>query len=593
MKKNTMSYLIIFLLVLSLNLQAETTQKNTKLIAVMLPFTSAFNKIAVEQQNAIDLLTSKYPEYKVVYLDSKGDASGAVETFNSLLEMEVLPFALISCASWVATALHPLAADAGIFHIVIGSANFDRKIPHRTVRFTLDGKQEEKQLANYLNEFDRIAIYSMDNSYGNGWKNILEKNMTNKIIKAISYDPLKKDFQSDLKEIKKETPDALVLLSAGNAAAIARQAREIGITAQFVGTRPIERPELLEAAKFTNGLIYTYPSYNRNHPMIAQYTKSYGAPPTIFGVEAFDAFNSLVTAAQKGNHSLETLFSWYEGRTYFGALGEVHFDKMGDAHYPYMYKEISDSEFKTASFQYELLLNSAKQEIISEFKQINAVLNTTASALAKSGLAGEKADLLLNTLYEESQYAYDVVTVDTKGIITNVYPKKYQEVVGQDISSQPQIVQLHKSRKPIVSEAIQTVEGFLGIDIEVPVFDLSDKFTGSVSVLISPDFFNQVISQKVSNFPIEFWIMQKDGTIVFDDNSEEIGLNIFTSEIYAEFHSLIDLADTIVQNNNGSGEYSFLDNKLSKTIEKKVIWTTFSMYDTEFRLALAHVKGNL
>ena len=106
------------------------------------------------------------------------------------------------------------------------------------------------------------------------------------------------------------------------------------------------------------------------------------------------------------------------------------------------------------------------------------------------------------------------------------------------------------------------------------------------------NFFDSVISQKVANFPVEMWIMQKDGTIIYDVNEEEIGRNLFTDEIYAPYKSLIKLAGEMSITPKGSGEYSFLDKKLDKTVEKKIIWATIAMHGTEFRLALAHVKDD-
>ena len=231
-------------------ISAKENSKDQKLVGVILPFSSAFTNIANEQKNAIELAIKEFDDIKVIYKDSKSDEAGAIEAFNEFTNMENLPFAIISCASWVATALHPLAAKEGIFHIAIGSAIIKRTQPKHTVRFTLDASQEEMQLANYLTKFNRIAIYNMDNGYGNNWKKIIEQNLSDKIVKAIAYNPKNKDFKNDLAEIKEVNPDALILLSAGNAAIIAKQARELGITAKFVGTRPIERPELLQEAHY-------------------------------------------------------------------------------------------------------------------------------------------------------------------------------------------------------------------------------------------------------------------------------------------------------------------------------------------------------
>jgi len=585
-------FLVLFSVFNTISAKENTNAKNQKLVGVILPFSSAFTSIANEQKNAIESAVKEFDDIKVIYKDSKSDEAGAIEAFNELTNMQSPPFAIISCASWVATALHPLAAKEDIFHIVIGSAIIERTQPKHTVRFTLDVNQEEKQLANYLTKFNRIAIYNMDNGYGNNWKKTIERHLGDKIVKAIAYNPKNKDFKDNLAEIKKANPDALVLLSAGNAAIIAKQAREVGITAKFVGTRPIERPELLQEAQYTDGLVYTYPSYDRYHPMIAKYTKEYGNPPTIFGVEAYDSMKSLLTASKEGNHSPEALFDWYAGRTYIGALGEVQFDENGDANYPYMYKEISDGKFKTANFQYALLLENARQEINKIFQHMDQDIKETSEKLSAYSLTGKEADKELQSLFEQNEYVYDCTTIDAKGIIKNVYPEKYEEVIGADISKQPQIVRLHKTHKPVVSEAINTVEGFLGFDFEHPIFNENGEFIGSLSVLTEPNFFDSVISQKVANFPVEMWIMQKDGTIIYDVNEEEIGRNLFTDEIYAPYKSLIKLAGEMSITPKGSGEYSFLDKKLDKTVEKKIIWATIAMHGTEFRLALAHVKDD-
>ena len=475
----------IFFLTFIVSIQAGEKVKNDKLVAVILPFTSAFAGIANEQKEAIELAMQNYPGYDVFFKDSKSDAAGAVVAFKELMNLEKPPFAVISCASWVATALHPLAAEADIFHIVIASASFSRTVPKHTVRFTLDASMEEKQLANYLSKFQRIAIYHMDNSYGNGWKKTIETNFGDKIVKAIAYNPQHKDFKNDLLEIKKPNPDALVLLSAGNGALIAKQAREIGITAQFVGTRPIERPDLLVEAKYTNGLVFTYPTYDIHNPMIATFAKAYGSDPTIFGVEAFAAFTSLIISAQEGNLTTSSLFDWYAGSAYIGVLGQVHFDEKGDAQYPYMYKAIANGKFITAPFQYKLLLENAAQEIEKAFQQKNL---------------------------------------------------KVEDIINE------------------------------------------------------PDLIHQIISRKVSNFPIEMWIMQEDGKIIYDDNKFEIGKNILKDEFYSAYPAFVKVAETIATNSNGSGEYVFADDKSKVSVSRKVVWTTITLQDKDFRLALSHIK---
>jgi ABC-type branched-subunit amino acid transport system substrate-binding protein len=573
---------------------AETGKPAEVTIGVILPFSSAFEAIAAEQKNAIELAIaeSNYPA-EVIYKDGRDDAEGALEAFDKLTSLKQPPLAMITCASWVAEALHPRAAGKNIFHMAIGSAAFQRTRPGHTVRFTLDAKLEERQLANYLTYFKSIAIYYMDNGYGNSWAETIQDRFSGKVVASVAYDPDAEDFTPGLERIKQAEPEVLVLLSAGNAALIARQARRMNITAQLVGTRPIERPELLEEAEYTEGLVYTYPSYDTKHPMVDRYQKTYGAQPTIFASEAYDAMSTLLQALADGRCTPEQLFDWYAGRTYTGALGEVTFDQSGDAVYPYMYKEVAEGRFQVADFQFALLLEETRQDISSSFHEMHEEVEKAAEKLSRTGLTGEDATALLEQLYRNTPHSYDCVTVNTEGIIVNVAPEKDKDVIGADISGQEQIIRLHETHKPVVSQAIDTVEGFIGIDLEHPVFDEDGNFTGSVSALTEPDFFGQVISPRVANFPVEIWIMQKDGRILYDENEEEIGRNLFSGEFYADYPSLIKVGRKMAALPQGKGQYTFRDKKLEKETTKNVLWTTVALHGTEFRLALAYVESEL
>lgn len=560
-------------------------------IGVILPFSSAFAKIADEQKNAIQIaLAEAGEEVTVVYKDGQDNAAGAVKAFNELALMEHPPVAIISCASWASSALHPLAAEKGIFHIAIGSAIIARSQPGRTVRFTIDAKQEERQLAEYLSRFNRLAIFNMDNGYGNNWADIIKNHFQDKIVAAIAYDPQRKDFSPELTRIKDKNPDVLVLLSADNGARIAKQARAAGITAQLVGTRPIERPELLEEPQYTNGLVYTYPSHSFKHHLIGDYEKAYKTVPTIFGIEAYDAMTTLVRAIKEGNRSPEALFNWYAGRTYTGALGEVRFDENGDAAYPYMYKQIVDGRFQPAEFQYPMLLERTREQINGILREMDADVAQAAGKLSPVGIKGEEAKNVLQALCEKYEYAFDCATIDARGIIVSVAPEEYSYLLGMDISRQEQIVRLHARRQPVISLAIDTVEGFVGFDLEQPVFSKSGEYIGSVSILTKPDFFGTIINRKVANFPVEMWMMQKDGRMIYDINDEEIGKNLFTDALYADYPSLLQVAGKMAVTPQGSGQYRFLDKKMDKTVTKKLIWTTVALHGTEFRLALAYVE---
>jgi len=574
--------------------QAEDKASDKKVtIGVILPFSSGFTEIAEEQKKAIMIALKEVgSDYRIIYKDGHGDGEHAVKAFEKLLQLKQKPIAVISCGSWAANALHPLAAENDIFHIAIGTAILNRTVKQHTVRFTLDAKKEAKQLAMYLEKFQRIAILNMDNSYGYFWAKTIQNNFPQKTVASVSYDPTSKNFAQQLAVIKEKNPDALVLLSADTGAIIAQQAREAGITAQFVGTRPIQRPKLLNAAEYTNGLVYTYPSYNVKHHFYQAYQSACNIAPTIFGSEAYDAMTTLSQAISSGNTSSKGLFDWYRGRTYVGALGKVVFDNNGDATYPYMYKQIVGGEFHVAKFQFSMLLQQTSEEINHVLHEIHESLEVAKNKLSAVGIKGEAATRALQELYESNEHAFDCATIDPKGVIVGVAPKKASYILGVDISHQEQIVRLEKTHEPVVSTAIDTIEGFVGFDLQHPVFNQDGKFIGSVSILTEPNFFGSVITQKVTNFPVEIWMMQKDGRIIYDTNPEEIGKNLFTDEIYADYPSLIQVGREMAQSKQGQSHYTFLNKKLVSNVRKELIWTTVALYGTEFRLALSYVKND-
>lgn len=111
-----------------------------------------------------------------------------------------------------------------------------------------------------------------------------------------------------------------------------------------------------------------------------------------------------------------------------------------------------------------------------------------------------------------------------------------------------------------------------------------------MSILAVSDFFGKVISMKMSNFPIEMWVMQKDGTVVYDDDEDEIGLNVLDEETEGVNPSLIKVTRAMAATANGNGEYTVFDKRMKKEITKIILWTTIAMHGTEFRLALTHTR---
>lgn len=350
--KRCISLAIVFILLLTVavTFQAQGTSTSASngtlpiVVGAILPFSGAQADIASEEKNAIEMaLNDTGQKFKVIYEDSASQKSVAIAAFHTLVEKDNASI-VITCASWISNAISPLAAESGILQYVLGSATFNKTMQGKAVVFTVSMKDESEYLASYLRRFDRTAIIFMNNDYGHAWSAILKTGMPGTIVSSESYELNQTDYSSQLTRIKEAKPDLLVILSTEEGAAIAFQARQLGINASLASTRPIERPDILKEPAI-NGLVYSYPSYNTTHPYFARYLKTYNQQPTAFGAEAYDAIMTLALASQNCSSQIDCIYRWYLDRDYHGALGMIRFDGSGNAHYPVILKQIRDGKF--------------------------------------------------------------------------------------------------------------------------------------------------------------------------------------------------------------------------------------------------------
>jgi branched-chain amino acid transport system substrate-binding protein len=234
----------------------------------------------------------------------------------------------------------------GVFQGVLASASFDREGDDRAIRFTVDVDDEAAALTGFLEQYQRIGIMYMDNTFGTGWDERLRLNLGDRVVASRSYPIGARIFEEQLGSLRGLDLDALVLLTTGaEGSLIARRAAELGITAQLVGTRPIETPDLIADPVAVDGLVYTYPSFNTSHPFVASYVTRYGRLPTVFAAEAYDAITTLAQAASQCGIDPTCIHAWYRGMSYDGALGHVEFDANGDAHYAFVLKQVRNGAF--------------------------------------------------------------------------------------------------------------------------------------------------------------------------------------------------------------------------------------------------------
>ncbi len=233
-----------------------------------------------------------------------------------------------------------------------------------------------------------------------------------------------------------------------------------------------------------------------------------------------------------------------------------------------------------------------KNRVESILVEMDEDLAETTQKLSFIGIKGEGTRNTLQDLYASHPYAVDCCIVDLDGIITIVEPEILQKYEGVDISEQEHIIQLHKEKNPVLSKAFRAVEGYTAVVFEYPVFSQKKELTGSVNMLIRPEFFiREIILPEIKGLPIDIWVMQPDGYILYDFDAEEIGRNLFEDELYKPFTELLEIGKKISKEEKGSGKYSFFDEGFSKKVVKKTHWTTLEFYGTQWKIVMTQLES--
>ena len=103
-----------------------------------------------------------------------------------------------------------------------------------------------------------------------------------------------------------------------------------------------------------------------------------------------------------------------------------------------------------------------------------------------------------------------------------------------------------------MSDVFLSVEGIPAVDIASPVFSPDGRFIGATTLLFKPEpFFAQNTPKKSDGTPWHLMVMQKDGLIVYDPDTGQIGKNAFSDPLFRPFPELIALAGDHVPGKGG------------------------------------------
>lgn len=201
----------------------------------------------------------------------------------------------------------------------------------------------------------RFAILFLNNDYGRDQKDVftaLVRERGGEVVAVQGFDVGATNFRTALGQIAASSPDAIFIPVYAEAGPILKQAREQGIRAQFLGSAPMESPDVLTVAgSAAEGVVYAHhfdpeSRDERVRRFIAAFQRRYGYAPEGYAALAYDAAFVVTQALRSSENRMQVrdFLYRYSGT---GVTGPTRFDNNGDVVKTIVIRTVANGRFTT------------------------------------------------------------------------------------------------------------------------------------------------------------------------------------------------------------------------------------------------------
>ncbi len=223
----------------------------------------------------------------------------------------------------------------------------------------IQGAALGKYAATKLGLKNVYVIHSQDD-YGIGVANAFSESVKSAggaVVNSQAYNLGTTDFRTILAQVKAANPDAVFIGGFySEASKITQQAKQMGLTTQFLGTDGSLNTQLLSLAKGSAEGMIVYGMFDASivnddsAAFIKGYREAYGKDPDVWAALGYDAVGVLVSQLQElQKHGEVTRAKVNEALTtvsgYPGVTGQVSFTPSGDRDGKLFFLQIKDNKF--------------------------------------------------------------------------------------------------------------------------------------------------------------------------------------------------------------------------------------------------------
>jgi branched-chain amino acid transport system substrate-binding protein len=353
----------------------STPTPTTVKLGVFEPMTGANAAGGAMEVEGIQLANALYPTVKVggkeyrielVVADNKSDKVEAANAAQRLVDKDKVHVVLGSWGSSLSMAAGPIVKDKQIPAIALSATNpLVTRGNDYYFRVCFIDPFQGTVMANYafkeLKARKAVIVREISNDYSVGLARFFAdsfKKLTGDdqaILGELNYNTNDQDFTAQLTTLKSMKPD--VIFAPGNyteSALVMKQARELGITAPFLGGDTWETPEFVDVGKqavegavFSTFFATEVPITETSKQFLDAYRKQHGKEPAAVSALGFDGYLVARAAIERagsleGPKIREALVAT---KAFPGAAGLISFDENRDATKSAVIKVVKDGKF--------------------------------------------------------------------------------------------------------------------------------------------------------------------------------------------------------------------------------------------------------
>lgn len=313
--------------------------------------------LAIDEINSKGGINGK--KIEIIYEDDAAEPKKGVSAVNKLINIDKVKVIIGPIPSTVTLAVAPICEKSKVVIMSSSSSPAITKAGDYIFRNWPSDDFEGSAMANYAikRKYRKIAILHINNEYGLGVANVFKTEFSKhgeKVLITETYKQGTSNMRPQLIKIKKYNPEAIYLVGhAKENGHVVKQARELNIKAQILGTVGIEGPDLISiAGDSAEGLVYTAPAFDPDSqdPIVKAYQeaymKKYGKKSEIFAATTYDATKIMALMIEKTGYNPDAIKDGlYKLKDYLGVSGKANFDRNGDVIKSVMFKTVKNKQF--------------------------------------------------------------------------------------------------------------------------------------------------------------------------------------------------------------------------------------------------------